>query len=127
MGTKRNIQRERRRVRLVHDSVTSSASLHGVNKLGMHAYICKHPPSHQSQSMLVHKSRVCGCAAGSGWWRCLHDGSQVADTVSALQYAHSQPPLEGCNVSISLKPVEMLRFRVDVEAHKVVAIHNDVQ
>ena len=56
MGTKRNIQRERRRVRLVHDSVTRSGSLHGVNKLGMHAYANIPPLLHQS--MLVHKISV---------------------------------------------------------------------
>ena len=39
MGTNRNIQRERWRGRLVHDSVTSSGGLQGVNKLGMPAYM----------------------------------------------------------------------------------------
>ena len=39
IGTKRNIQRECLRVRLVHDSVTSSCGLPGVNKLGMRAYM----------------------------------------------------------------------------------------
>ena len=68
MGTKGNIERERRRVRLVHDSVTSSGSLqtlHGVNKLAMHAYANIHLClCIKAECMLVHKSRVYACAPG---------------------------------------------------------------
>lgn len=62
MGTNRNIQRERWRGRLVHDSVTSSGGLQGVNKLSMPAY-ANIPSLHQS--MLVHK----GCKSICSWDR----------------------------------------------------------
>ena len=81
MGTNRNIQRERWRGRLVHDSVTSSGGLQGVNKLGMPAY-ANIPSLHQS--MLVHK----GCKSICSWDRGGKDNIQA---VNQLNLATWQP------------------------------------
>ena len=101
MGTNRNIQRERWRGRLVHDSVTSSGGLQGVNKLGMPAY-ANIPSLHQS--MLVHK----GCKSICSWDRGGKDNIQAVNQLNLATWQVSITRLLHCFIDVFASTMTLL-------------------